>query len=184
MMTDAKLAFVPIGTPLSLIAAAGVDIPSPLVVDLLGNGVGTLVTNIYGNSAVPGQADGMGVGAERPELNITIGTTVTTSSSATLNVQIQGAPDNGSGSPGTWSTFGESGAIAVALLTANTVVCRLPWLPPWPFNQRPRFIRLNFEIPAATSFTAGTIASALVTTVRDDYYVSQAAKNYVIGPLN
>ena len=59
MILDAKLQFVAPGSPLSLIAAAGVDVVSPNIIDLLGNGVGTTVTNIYGNSALPGQADAL-----------------------------------------------------------------------------------------------------------------------------
>lgn len=183
MITDAKLGFVFPNSPLSLVAAAGVDIPTNPI-DLLGPGPGNDVTNIWGNSTLPGQADGMGVGKPRPELYVAIGTACTTGTSATLNVQLQGAADNGSNQPDTYSTFGESGPIAAALLTAGRVIARLPWLPPWPFTNRPRFIRLNFEIPAGTLFTAGTIAAALVTTERDDWYVSQQPANYTAPRYN
>lgn len=178
MITDALLNLVPPGAPLSLVAAAGVDVPSPFVIDMLGDGVGTAVRNFWGNSTVPGQADGFGVGGKRPELNVTIGTALATGSAATLNVQWQGAPDNGSGSPGTWQTFGESGEITAAQGTAGAVIARLPFLPPFPLNERPRFLRLNFAIPAGTTFTAGTIASAVVVTTRDDWYVGQQPANY------
>jgi hypothetical protein len=184
MITDAKETFVPPGNPLSLVAAAGVDVPSPIIVDLLGGGVGTTVTNHVGNAALPGQADAHGVGGLRPELVVAIGTALATGTSATLNVQLQGAPDNGAGSPGTWQTLGESGPITAAQGTAGQVIARLPYLPPFPKNLRPRFLRLNFEIPAATLFTTGTIAYALVTTARDDLYQLQAAKAYTIGPLS
>jgi hypothetical protein len=40
MRSDALLAFVPIGGNLSLVAGAGVDIPSSQTIDLLGVGVG------------------------------------------------------------------------------------------------------------------------------------------------
>ena len=78
MITDAKETFVPPGNTLSLVAAAGVDVPSPIIVDLLGGGVGTLVTNHVGNAAVPGQADAHGVGGFRPELVVAIGTALAT----------------------------------------------------------------------------------------------------------
>lgn len=185
MITDSKLNFVAPGSPLSLVAAAGVDVPSPGIVDLLGNGVGTLVTNITGTAAVPGQADAHGVGQVRPELVVAIGTAPTNGTSTpSLNVQLQGAPDDGTGNPGTWVTYGESGAMLIAALPAGRIVARLPWLPPFPANARPRFLRLNFEIPAGTAFGAGTIAYATVTTIRDDWFVGQAAKNYSLGPLN
>ena len=43
-------------------------------------------------------------------------TTFTSGGSATLQVQFQTAPDNGSGAPGSWSTLAQSDAIAVASL--------------------------------------------------------------------
>lgn len=187
MITDALLSFVPIGGNLSLVAAAGVDVPSTNTIDLLGLGVGVVAPStssgnpIIGNVDTFGSPDAMGVGGMRPELNVTIGTALATSNSATLNVQLQAAADDGTGNPDTWQTIGESGEITAAQGTANTVVARLPWLPPFPENLRPRFLRLNFAIPAATEFTAGTIASALVTVVRDDWFNRQAAKNYTVS---
>ena len=71
-------------------------------------------------------------------------------------------------------------AIIIGNLTANQVIARLPWLPPFPPNLRPRFLRLLGRIPAATDFTAGTIASALVTFVRDDQFNKYAANNYKV----
>lgn len=185
MITDALLSFVPIGGNLSLVAAAGVDVPSTNTIDLLGLGVGVVAPStssgnpIIGNVSTFGSPDAMGVGGMRPELNVTIGTALVADTGApTLNVQLQAAADDGTGNPSTWQTIGESGEISVAQGTANTVVARLPWLPPFPENLRPRFLRLNFAIPAATNFSAGTIASALVTVVRDDWFNRQAARNY------
>ena len=184
MMTDAKLAFVGIGTPLSLVGASGATFTAPLIVDLLGAGAGTLVTNIWGNSLLPGQADAMGVGGPRPELNISIGTALVANAGApTLTAALQYAPDNGAGSPGAWQTVATSGAVTVAQGTANQVIWRQPWIPPYPVNLRPRFVQLIFTTPAATSFSAGTIASALVTTVRDDIFQMQQPRNYTVGPL-
>ena len=182
MRYDALLSFVPIGGNLSLVAGAGVDIPGTNTIDLLGGGVGTAVTNITGNASPAGTPDGMGVGRVRPELNVTIGTAlVADTGTPTLNVQLQAAADDGSNQPATWYTIGESGEIAVADGTANTVVARLPWLPPFPANLRPRFLRLNFAVPAGTNFSAGTIASALVTLVRDDIFSKYAAANYTVN---
>lgn len=187
MRSDALLSFVPIGTALSLVAGAGVDVRAPGIIDLLGLGVGVVAPNsngnpIIGNVTTFGSPDAGGVGGIRPELNITVGTAaVAGTGTPTLNVQLQAAADDGTGNPGTYQTIGESGALTVAQLTANTVIARLPWLPPFPENLRPRFLSLNFEIPAATAFSALTIASALVTTVRDDWFQRQAAKNYAVS---
>lgn len=184
MITDAMLSFVPINGNLSLVAAAGVDIASTNTIDLLGNGVGVAPTSIYGNTTVFGQADAMGVGAFRPELNVTIGTALATGTAATLNVALQAAIDSGAGGgylPGTWQTIVESGELTAAQCAANTVIFRSPWLPPFPANLRPRFLRLLFQVPAGVLFTAGTIASALVTTVRDDQFNRYAAKNFTVS---
>lgn len=188
MRSDALLSFVAIGGNLSLVAAAGVDVRATNVIDLLGLGVGVVAPNtltgnpIIGNTSVFGQADAMGVGGIRPELNVTIGTAlVADTGTPTLNVQLQAAADDGTGNPDTYQTIGESGTISVAQGTANRVIARLPWLPPFPENLRPRFLSLNFEIPADTNFSAGTIASALVTTVRDDWFNRQASKNYSVS---
>lgn len=183
MMIDALLSFVPLNGNLSLVAAAGVAIPSPGVIDLLGNGVGVAPTSIFGTPSVFGSPDGMGVGGMRPELNITVGTALATATSATLNVQLQAAIDTGAAGgylPGTYQTIVESGTLTAAQCAANTVIFRCPWLPPFPANLRPRFLRLNFVVPAATLFTAGTISSALVTTVRDDQFNRYSARNYSV----
>lgn len=188
MRSDALVAFTPIGSPLSLIAGAGVDVASN-VVDLFGYGVGVVIpdTNgnpIIGNVATAGSPDGGGVGGIRPELNVTIGTAlVADTGTPTLTPQFQAAIDDGTGNPGTWQTIVQGPDITVAQGTANTVIFRVPYLPPFPADLRPRFVRLNFAIPAGTNFSAGNIASALVTTVRDDQANKFAARNYSMSGI-
>lgn len=183
MRIDSTISFVPLGAPLSLVGGAGVAIPSPATVDLLGQGVGTAPTGvIFGNTAVFGTD--MGIGTNRPELEVTIGTAATTSNSATLNVALQAAIDTGAGGsylPGTWNTIVETGAIAVSNLTANQTIARFPWLPAFPAGLRPRYLRLLFSPAAATNFTAGTIAFALVTFIRDDQANRFTAKNFTVA---
>ena len=188
MRIDALLSFVPIGSPLSLVAGAGVDVRATNIIDLLGLGVGVVAPStasgnpIIGNVSTFGAPDAGGVGGIRPELNITTGTAaVAGTGTPLLNVQLQAAADDGTGNPSTWQTLGESGDLTVAQLVADGGIARLPWLPPFPENLRPRFLSLNFAIPAGTAFSALTIASALVTTVRDDWFQRQAAKNYTVS---
>lgn len=182
MRVDSLLSFVPIGGNLSIVAGAGVSVPSPGIIDLLGNGVGVPPTSIIGTATVFGEDPG--IGGFRPELNVSVGTTFTTSNAATLNVALQYAIDSGvSGGyqPGTWNTIAETGPISAANLTAAQIIARFPFLPAFPPNVLPRFIRLLFQVPAATNFTAGTIAYALVTLVRDDQANKYAARNYVVA---
>jgi len=176
MILDSQLSFVPIGGNLAILGAA---VPSTNVIDLLGEGVGVAPQSIFGTPTIFGAPDAMGVGGPRPELNVTIGAAFVSGTS--LNVALQAAADLGAPTyqPSTWNTLAETGAILTANLTANTVVARFPWLPPFPANLRPRYLRLLFT-PGGT-FTLGTIASALVTTVRDDQFNKQAARNYSVA---
>jgi hypothetical protein len=179
MILDALLNFIPIGSPLTVTSAA---IASPNVIDLLGLGAGVNPTSasIIGNVTLFGAPDAMGVGGPRPELNVTLGTS-NWAGGTSLNVALQGAPDAGTPTfqPGTFTTYAETGLILTASLLANTVIARFPWLPPFPANQRPRFLRLLFT-PAGT-FTTGQVASALVTLVRDDQFNKYAANNYKVA---
>lgn len=177
MRSDALLSFVPLGSPLSLISGANVAVPSQ-VIDLLGVGVGVAPPSIIGTRTVFGEDPG--IGGFRPEINAVIGTAVVGSTS--INGALQYAVDSGAGGgylPGTWITIAETGAIAIANLTANTVFMRFPFLPAFPAGTVPRFIRLLFT-PVGTT-TAGTVAFALVTLVRDDLSNRFAAKNYSVS---
>lgn len=177
MILDSQLSFVPIGGNLAVTSAA---VPSTNVIDLLGEGVGVAPASIFGTPTLFGAPDAMGVGGARPELNVTLGTS-TWVGGTSLNVALQGAADLGTPTyqPDTFYTFAETGAIAIANLLANTVVARFPWLPPFPANLRPRYLRLLFT-PVGT-FSTGVIASALVTLVRDDNFNKFAAKNYSVA---
>ena len=193
MIIDSLESFVGIGAPLSLVAGAGVSIPSTNTIDMLGLGVGINPANagqIWGNTTNFGQADGKGVGNQRPELNITIGTALAGAAGLTLNVKLQAAADPGAAgnwTPTSWVNIGGQDGITLAQGAANTVIARLPWLPPFPQNLRQRFLRLLFS-PVSSggadpsgAFTAGTIASAVVVMSRDDYFAKFAAKNYTVS---
>lgn len=187
MRSDSLVAFIPIGAPLSLVAGAGVVIPSTNVIDLLGQGVGTAPTSIIGNAALFGTD--LGVGGLRPELNVSVGTAFTGAGGQLLKIALQAAPDSGLGGgylPGTWVDVVSQDNIALANLTAGAIPFRSPWIPDMPPNLRPRYMRLLFSPMTSSAlpsgnFTAGTIASALVTTVRDDQANKYAAKNYSVA---
>lgn len=189
MITDRLLSFVAYGSPLSLVAGAATAIRSDLI-DLLGLGQGVLpsqAVQIIGNTTTFGQADAMGVGNQRPELNITIGQALAGAAGLTLNIGLQAAADDGTGNPSTWFNIGGQDGITIAQGAANTVVGRLPWLPPFPANLKPRFLSLLFSpvsnggaVPSG-AFTAGTISSALVVMSRDDYFLRQQPRNFNVA---
>lgn len=178
MLTDSLVSFVPVGAPLSLISAVG-DIPSTNVVDLMGSGPGTAVSNIIGNASQPGMD--VGVGGVRPELNITIGDAVVSGGGGTVNFKLQAAPNTDvTNQPGSWTTLAETGPITAANLTAGQIVARFPFLPAFPAGLNPRFLRIVATI-ATASVTAGSIASALVTNYRDDQANKYAAGNFTVA---
>ncbi len=191
MITDSLVSFVSLGAPLSLVGANNVTFASN-VLDLLGNGVGQAPQNYIGTRTTFG-AD-LGVGDRlRPELNITVGVALTGSAGQQLKVALQGAADLGAGGsyqPGTWTDIVSQDGIALANVSggagAGAVIARFPFLPTMPQNLMPRFLRLLFSPMTVTtlpsgSFTAGTISSALVTWVRDDLAIKNAAKNFSVA---
>ena len=186
MITDASVAFVPVGAPLSLVGGVGITFASN-VLDLLGQGVGTAPQNIIGTRTVFGTDQG--VGGLRPELNVTVGTAFVASTGGTLlKIALQAAADQGAATyqPGTWKDIVSQDSIAPSDLTAGAVPFRTPFLPTMPPGLMPRYLRLLFSPMSATAlpagnFSAGTILSALVTMVRDDLSQKYAAKNFVVA---
>lgn len=189
MRIDSQLSWVPVGGPaFSLVAGAGVSVPSPIVLDLLGQGVGTAPQEIIGNSALFGTD--FGVGARKQTIEILPSATPAFASGtvATLNVALQLAPDTGVGGgylPGVYQTITETGPMTLAQLlalqaAATQGVIRMDWPPNFPANLNPRYARLLFQVPAATFFTAGAIAAAFITTVRDDQANRFAQRNFAV----
>lgn len=188
MRSDALVSFIPLGAPLSLAnLGAGIAVATnPL--DLLGLGVGVAPSpsSIIGNATLFGTD--LGVGGKRPELNIGVGVAFTGLVTQFLKIALQAAADTGAGGnyqPGAWQDVVSQDNIAIANLFAGAIPFRCPWIPDMPPGLRPRFMRLLFSPMTATalpsgSFTAGTIAFALVTTVRDDQANKYASRNYVV----
>ena len=86
-------------------------------------------------------------------------TAFTSGGGATLQVQFQTAPDNGSGSPGTWSTLAQSDLIPVASLVQG-----YKYLPGELPGGTQRFVRLNYVIGTA-AMTGGVLRAALVPSL-------------------
>ena len=80
----------------------------------------------------------------------------TAGGAATLQVQVQTAPDNGSGLPGSYTTLFQSDTLAVAALVAGLRI-----LPGALLGPTQRFVRLNYVV-ATGPMTAGTLTAALV----------------------
>lgn len=116
------------------------------------------VTSGVPSSASGGGARDIGVGDD-PMLKLSVTCTVAFTSGTSLQLELDGAPDNGSGAPGSYTIMWQSQAIAEAQLVvgqlSNIDVPRVV-----PGQPLPRFLRLRF-ISVGTHVT-GQVASEIV----------------------
>lgn len=126
----------------------------------------------------------MGVGDD-PSLKLMIEITTTFTVGTSLEVQLQGAPDNGSGAPGSYTTMWDSGALAEAGLVAGRylsnidiprTILALPNTGPSAAQALPRFLRLQY-VTVGTHSTGGLFASIVLD--RQDYVAYPAGINIV-----
>lgn len=185
MLIDASLSFISAySAPVSFVSGvAGLLEQIGTPIDLLGQGVGTAPQNIIGNAVLFGQDPGSAL--IKPFIRTTIGIAAATSTSATLRLELQYAPDTGVGGgyqPGTWQTIQQTGDITAAQMTALAILPKLEFEPVFPNNLRPRYLRLMAQVAPTGSgiFTAGTIAQALVVVGADEYAQKLATRNYSV----
>lgn len=124
----------------------------------------------------------MGVGDD-PALELLILILTTFAGGTSVNVQLQGAPDNGSGSPGSYTTMWESGVIAEANLVAGRYLSNitlprtllaLPNTGASAAQAMPRFLRLQY-VTVGTHSAGGIYASIVLD--RHDYVAYPAGIN-------
>lgn len=146
MYLDANLLFDPAGTAITASAV------STNVLDL-------------------GVARDLGPGLYPESVVVVVGTSFTGTGGSTLTIQVEGAPDNGSGSPGTYEILYQSQPVALASLVAGQKAFDAPLAVVAPQGANglvlPRFLRLNYI--ASTSFTGGTVTSFLGGDVDRNY---------------
>lgn len=112
----------------------------------------------------------LGIG-DNPALKLAIYVTtafVLASSTPSLTIQFQGAPDNGSGLPDTYVTYAESRAYAAAdmPLGAKLFPIDVPHRDPTLVATFPRFYRLNYLV-ATSTFSAGALSAYMVIDRQD-----------------
>jgi hypothetical protein len=115
------------------------------------------------SSAGGGGARDMGISDAPtvPKLYIPVLTSFTSGGSPTLQVALQGAPDAGNNTPGTFTQYALSQAYALATLIAGIDLwdIDLPQVPPG--SPPPRFYKLTY-IVATAAFTGGTFSAFLI----------------------
>lgn len=141
------------------------------IIDLHMSGIPTLA-NLQG-------ARDIGIGANPAlKLLVQVGTTFTSGGAGTLAVSLQGAPDNGSGAPGSYTTWWTSPAYALATLNAGSRLFDMDMPRPPDGVGIPRFLRMSYAIAGAT-MTAGTVGAWIVIDRIDQPY--QGTDNSILG---
>src|SRR5229473_746458 len=139
------------------------------IIDL---GLGLQTTSNPSGAAIPTAAQGggardIGIGDDPAmKLLVQISTTVTSGGAATIQVGLQGAPDNGSGLEGTYTTWYTSPVYALATLIAGARLLDMDMPRPPAAIVIPRFLRLAYIIAGATT-TAGNVTSYIVLDRHD-----------------
>jgi hypothetical protein len=168
MILDGLLQF---DNAVSLAIAAGTQ-ASTNVIDLG-------ITSGIPSSANGGGARDIGIGDDPAmKLLVIVTTTFTSGGAGTLSVTLQGAIDNGSGAPSTFTSWWASPAYALATLNAGSQLMNMDMPRPPDGIAVPRFLRLLYTVGAAT-MTAGNISAYMVLDRMDQMY--QSTDNSVIG---
>ncbi len=142
-----------------------------------------MITGVNGTTgaAVPIGFDiGAGDGFAIPEVTYEIPTAFVSAGGATLQIQLQAAPDNGSGSAGTYQTLVQTSTYTAGQLSANTIgQFQVPPVQPnWIGEAMPRFYRLNFVVGTST-FSAGAITAYLNLNPSQATKIANYPGNYV-----
>lgn len=155
------------------------SIASTNVIDLLGVGSGNASGNIIGNVSIFGEDIGVGDGPGTPKLLVIVTTTL--SGGTNVNVQFQGAIDNGSNSPGTYNTYAESGTVVTANLVAGNSIFEIDVpgvIPKTPNFTPPRFLRLQYVISG--TYSSGNV-SAYIIRDRYNWSARMYPSNFVVA---
>lgn len=162
MILDSLLQFDPSGTSVAI--AAGTQ-ASTNVIDLHMAGIPVLA-NLQG-------ARDMGIGDD-PALKLVVQVSTafaSAGSTGTISASFQGAPDNGSGAPGTYVTYITGPAQIIPVAGAR--ILNIDWPRPPAGTTFPRFVRLLYTV-AVQTMTAGALGAWAVLD-RDDQPQTSAA---------
>lgn len=126
-----------------------------------------------------GGARDLGVG-DNPSLKLMARVVSAMAGGTNIYLELQGAPDNGSGAPGSWTTMWTSPTVAIANLVAGSRLANVDVPRTVPGQPLPRFLRLRFN--SSGTFTSGAIEATIVLD-RDDQIIgtSGAYSGYRAG---
>jgi hypothetical protein len=118
----------------------------------------------------------MGIGDD-PALKILALVTAALTGGTTLQLALQGAPDSGTGTPGTFVTWWTSPAYAAATLTTGARLFDMDMPRPPDGVPVPRFLRFSYT--GTGTFTAGALEICIVLDRHDQMY--NATNNAILG---
>lgn len=137
-----------------------------------GTQVATNIIDLGVTSGVPSSANGGGardIGTgDDPALELMARVTTLFAGGTSLQLQLQGAPDDGTGAPGSWTTMWTGPAVVTASLLGGVELANVTVPRPAPGQPLPRFLRLNY-INVGT-FTSGVLEAGIVLD-RDDQVI-------------
>ncbi len=164
MILDAKLCFDPAGTSVAI--AAGTQ-DSTNIIDIGTATTAAGVTFGLPTSANGGGARDLGIGDD-PALKLLVQVDTafaSAGSTGTIAVAIQGAPDNGSGAPGSFVTMATGPTYTVPGVGAQLLNMDMPR--PKDGNQ-PRYLKLVYTV-AVQTMSAGTVNAWLLIDRIDQF---------------
>jgi len=169
---------------LSTAQAITVTAASTAIYDVTGAGSGNAPNMIGGitssGNALIGFDIGAGDGMAIPEVYVDVSTAFVSGGGATLQIQLQAAPDNGSNAPGSYVTIYESALLTAAQLTAAAnVQFQVPPVPSTIFGEAmPRFYRLNYVV-ATSTFSAGAVNANIVLNPSNATKIQNYPSNFI-----
>lgn len=119
-----------------------------------------------------GGARDIGIGDD-PAMKLLVQVVVAFATGTSLQVGIQGAPDSGTGTPGSFTTMLNGPVVAVANLIVGARVLDDDMPRPVPAQPLPRYLQLLYTVVGA-SFTAGQLQGFLVLDRMDQVEQSNA----------
>src|SRR5581483_3766491 len=159
MFADNSLSF---NTNWSTTQAITTTADSATIIDITGAGAGNAPAMINGynaaNTAMELDMGQAGDGVATPWVVVCV-VVAPTSTTNTLTVALKGAPDNGSYAEGTYDIYGQTDAMAGALLLAGSIIM-FPVPPRKIGKSLPRFYKLTYT--ASATLTAMTVKAGIV----------------------
>ena len=179
MILDGLLTFTGTSNGASGGITSGAQTDSPTTGTQIASNIIDIGLNGLPNSAAGGGARDLGVGDD-PALKFSTLVTTAFTSGTSLQLELDGAPDNGSGAPGSYTVMWQSQAIAEAQLIQGAQLANIDLPRPVPGQALPRFWRLRF-ITVGTHITGAVEANIVLDRVDQIISATGFASGYPAG---